>query len=210
MYNFYLAKGNKLIDFKPTVETYGRAYRRKSEKLIPKITDDMSFMDIKKAYKDDYLQYVFILIHRLAREKNYTNSAVFYFNLMDSACNMVSCLTPRELMQMFPVTKDYDGEKYQSKDYFSTMEMVNKHGIDKPIGDTFNFLWDYMNPVTNCFLVNCMTALEQVHVENGGTAFFEELGLETFHEEDGELVSDWTGESVGKITRPQPKHFMDC
>ncbi|MBS5799096.1 MAG: hypothetical protein KID02_04945 [Clostridiales bacterium] len=55
-------------------------------------------------------------------------------------------VTPRELMQVFPIHKEYNGEKYGSKDYFYTREYLNQIDIDKPIGDKLKeFLWNYCN-----------------------------------------------------------------
>ena len=41
--------------------------------------------------------------------------AKLHLDFMFSVLDMVSLLTPKELVQMFPVEKRYDGEKYQEK-----------------------------------------------------------------------------------------------
>jgi hypothetical protein len=59
---------------------------------------------------------------------------------------LVSQLTPRELTRIFPITKRYDGARYESKDYFSTIEAIEEIGMDNVIGDTVDeLLFDYQN-----------------------------------------------------------------
>lgn len=64
--------------------------------------------------------------------------------------------TPRDLLRLFPPTKEYDGERWGMKDYFYTMDKVRGFGLDKPLGKHVeSFLWDYMEPHLNAFLLNC-------------------------------------------------------
>ena len=43
-------------------------------------------------------------------------------------------LTPEELVQMFPIKKEYDGERWGVKDYFYVREAIERLEPDKPIG----------------------------------------------------------------------------
>lgn len=211
MYNFFLAKGDKLIDLKPKRENYERAYVRKAEQIIPNIKNK-SFKEFKAENTDEFKKIVFLSIKKMALVRgNDGLETELNFMLHDTVCEMIGCLTPRELMQMFPITKTYDGEKYQAKDYFFTMEMIDKHGLDNEIGtatDAVHFMFDYVNATIDVFLVNCITAMEALHVENGGKTFFEEMGIESYHIENGEMVSDWTGESVGKVAPRKLNNYM--
>lgn len=58
-------------------------------------------------------------------------------------------LTFRDIMEIFPILKDYDGEKYDFKDYFSTIEYLKAVNIDEKIGDDlYDFFWEYAsNPI---------------------------------------------------------------
>lgn len=209
MYNFFLAKGDKLIDLKPKRENYERAYVRKANQLIDCLKDK-TFNDFKSENELEFKRLLFLTVKKMSFDNKMSSlSNEMRFQLYSSVCDMIGLLTPRELMQMFPIRKDYDGEKYQSKDYFYVMNMIEEHGIDNPINETFEFLWDYTNPTTTNFLVNCMTAMEALHVENGGKHFFEEMGIESYHIENGEMVSDWTGESVGKIIPRKLNNYMN-
>ena len=80
---------------------------------------------------------------------------------------LIELQTPRQFMRLFPVSKEYDGERFQSNDYFTTMDMISSHGIDNPIGDAFPFLWDYVNPHIRIFLTSYMVQLDQHRRQNG-------------------------------------------
>lgn len=59
---------------------------------------------------------------------------------------LMATITPADLMTIFPITKNYDGERYQMKDYFSAMEAVNAHGLHEPFKTADNareLLWEY-------------------------------------------------------------------
>ena len=68
-------------------------------------------------------------------------------------------LTPNEFMNMFPITKEYDGHKWGMKDYFYTMEYINTLERDKSIkaqnidGGVMGFLWEYHNREVRMFTV---------------------------------------------------------
>ncbi len=90
--------------------------------------------------------------------------------------DMIGQLTPAELMQIFPVDKRYDGDKYQSKDYFYTMDELKKHGLNKPIGDKVNeILWDFTNEHICGFVVGKLEALSALRRLEGGKSLIEEF-----------------------------------
>ena len=73
--------------------------------------------------------------------------------LADKVFDAVKEMTPREFMQIFPIEKRYDGEKWGEKDYFSVMEDVKKHGLDEKITEPERFLMGYMNDDVGDFIV---------------------------------------------------------
>ena len=80
--------------------------------------------------------------------------------LFDWIITQLRGITPRELLSVFPPTKTYDGERYQCKDYFTTMQAVHKHGLDVPLGDrTFEFLYELPESA-------CLTFRGAVHVRD--------------------------------------------
>lgn len=96
---------------------------------------------------------------------------------------MLAKLTPRQLLNTFPPTKAFDGEKYQSKDYFSTMEAVRAFSLDEPIGDDrlFDLLWDYVNPTISVYMVKRMSVMDLFLESQGKPSalemFFAEQGI---------------------------------
>lgn len=94
-----------------------------------------------------------------------------YSRLMDH----IELVTPRQFIQWFPVSKEYDGERWESKDYFYTMAVINDAGIDKPIEEGFHFLWDYQNKDTKNFLVNYTSIISEMRKRETGLSLMDEF-----------------------------------
>lgn len=93
---------------------------------------------------------------------------------LNNIVQTIGLLTPRQLIEVFPVYKRYDGDKYQMKDYFYTMEEINKIGLDNPIGNrSFELLWDYENNDLRNFLVETVTAMNLINMYRGGVDAFD-------------------------------------
>lgn len=124
----------------------------------------------------------------------------FLTDLMDQ-------ITPRQLMSIFPINKEYDGDKYEMKDYFYTIKKCKNHGLDKPLENSFNFLWDYYNRDTGAFIVNYLSTLSDVSRKMGGQGLMEtylaEIGQSTYSEKTIKgkkvLVENLTFNSKGKL-----------
>lgn len=98
------------------------------------------------------------------------------FSMIEAIKFCLAKLTPRELIQIFPVTKTYDGEKWSSKDYFYTMDTLNKHGLDKPIGESLDeILWDYSNDVIIDFYATFMCVASRLYKQQTGIGIMEEF-----------------------------------
>ena len=69
------------------------------------------------------------------------------FDLIDALFSVMGCIKLKNFVTIFPITKEYDGEKWQSKDYFYTIDVLSKMDWDKPIGrdNMYDLLWDYQN-----------------------------------------------------------------
>ncbi|HBF39796.1 MAG TPA: hypothetical protein DDW50_21090 [Firmicutes bacterium] len=127
--------------------------------------------------------------------------------IIEKIKEQISWLTPAELLNVFPLDKRYDGERYQSKDYFSSMEMLQKFEMDKPIGDKIDdLLWDYMNIQTRLFVaqeIGILSDIQQVYGEPGiMEEFATKNGITTFTkytELSGKefIVNNQTGKSIG-------------
>ena len=62
-------------------------------------------------------------------ELEYSFSALMLYK------DLISTLTYKEFMNIYPVAKEYDGDKYGFKDYWSTMEYLKDKDLDNRIGD---------------------------------------------------------------------------
>lgn len=94
--------------------------------------------------------------------------------------SFISNLTPRQFEAIFPIVKDYDGERYGTKDYFSTRKMIDEIGRDNPIGDNVGkFLFDYHNWNVTYFVVDEMSVLSSLNRIKGGKGLMEQFKDET-------------------------------
>lgn len=94
--------------------------------------------------------------------------AEFRLQLGELIADQIGKLTPRKLMRLFPVEKVYDGDKQGCKDYFSTMEHIEKFGLDKKIDDAMDFLWDYVNDDIAEFMVSYMCMISKAYRKQTG------------------------------------------
>ena len=86
-------------------------------------------------------------VNTLPYENTYTKEQIDKgLPLIDEVYELLQKATPRQIMQVFPIHKEYDGEKWGTKDYFYTKEYLKKMPLDKPIGDNVHdFLCEYYN-----------------------------------------------------------------
>lgn len=86
-------------------------------------------------------------VNTLPYQNSYTKGQIEEgLPLIDEVYQLVQQATPKQIMQAFPVHKEFDGEKTGCKDYFYTREYLKKIPLDKPIGENIHdFLWEYYN-----------------------------------------------------------------
>lgn len=124
---------------------------------------------------DDLKRYVFLGINAFGKEylRNERKSKSFYeikwkYDQCHRIMEALGRITPRELMQMFPVEKKYDGSRWNEKDYFYTMERLK--GLDKPIGteqEAACIFWDYTNTALDFFFLNWMDSVDDLKIYVG-------------------------------------------
>lgn len=165
---FRTKKDNYLEESEPIYMVYERAITR----FLNKHNDPEEFSreDIKKLI---YLEIKYIgAINRIRRKEAkisfFKQTPMERFNLMDTIVKLIGLLTPIELTQLFPVEKYYNGAAIQTKDYYYTMEEINKLDPRKPIGkEAFSLLWDYQNWDITIFIVEFMQTINLVGMYNG-------------------------------------------
>lgn len=223
MFDFYVINGKKLIDYKPKRENYTRAYIRLVDSM-QYISDSLTMLEMKESHTDDFKRTLFLMIKLYGKEDLKIldvepELVAKQFSILSSIDSMVGLLTPREFMELFPIEKDFDGAKYECKDYFYTMNYVKEFGVDTVIGDKASeFLMEYCNWDINEYMCYWMGVVNRMHMLQGGKdillEFMEEQGVtpRTFHSNGEYMVDDETGEKF-KIKKPQSKlkkTFLGC
>jgi hypothetical protein len=90
-------------------------------------------------------------------------------------------LTPNEFMTVFPIKKEYDGQRGGFKDFHSTMEELETIGMDTPIGEHVqSLLFDYQNRHVIHFNVFKMMVVDRIRACQGQPSM-----VETFMAERG-------------------------
>lgn len=167
-----------VIKLRPKKDTYFAeepmymVYERAISRFLAKHTEPEDFNrdDIKKLI---YLEVKYI--GAIERAKNRDTKLNFYkstpmerFKFLDAIVSLIGLLKPIELMQLFPIEKYYDGAAIQTKDYYYTMDVINKLDPDKPIGnEVLSLLWDYQNWDITTFLVEFLQTINIVGMYHG-------------------------------------------
>lgn len=193
----------------------GRPYSEAFIRLLCK--GSKTFEDL--VVRGEITKYVYLGV-RAMEELSLAKKKVYEWEEVEAEASILSTLimaigllTPSQFIQTFPADKKYDGEKYCTKDYFSSMEAIRALDPSKPIGDedaVLNLLWDYQNWNINLFMVEWMASLSRVCRMQGRMdpmeEFLRDQGVATYtlHEEEGYIHNNLTGE-VAKIQKPKPK-----
>lgn len=128
----------------------------------------------------------------------------------------IGCLTPVEFVQLFPIEKTYDGDRWETKDYFYTRDYMNTLDQEKPIGENAtNLLWEYMNWDIRMFTVNIMSYMDNLRRLDGQVSVMEEwadmngIGVATLHtdQKGNEFLLDKTGKTI-KVEKPKPRRRL--
>nr|WP_288976566.1 hypothetical protein [uncultured Blautia sp.] len=129
--------------------------------------------DVEKLPEDKRKQYIFLGIKAygveyVRREKRPgTQGITNRYSELSKIMQSIGTMTPHQLQQIFPVKKDYDGDRYAMKDYYFTLHALEKAGMDKPIGsemEAAHLLWDYQNTDIEFFLMAYMGCIEDIYI----------------------------------------------
>ncbi|MBF0229173.1 MAG: hypothetical protein HQK63_06220 [Desulfamplus sp.] len=138
------------------------------------------------------------------------------FNTMTMIDLFTGHLTPRELMTVFPIEKKYDGKRWEFKDYFSTMEELEKIGLDNPIGENVSELFfDYQNKYIRIYNVNKIGVVDDLRRYNGEKGMLEEFmeqqgvkPLRLMTDDDGkQFMYDPDKQTTYPVSKPRPRYL---
>lgn len=124
------------------------------------------------------------------------------FQMIDAIFTVCGYLTLRNFVTTFPIDKTYDGEKWECKDYFYTMDVLSKMDWDQPIGrdELSELLWDYENTDLRHAYVEFTTAMSAIYRAQTGKGIAEtwldDLGIPTYtvDRETGIMKNNQTGD----------------
>ena len=98
---------------------------------------------------------------------------------------LISLMTPEEIIRTFPITKTYDGKRWECADYFSTLSLFD--GLNKNLSlmiqfkEPFDVLYGYQNQHISHLLVGMMCTVDKLRRAEGKddmfTEFCKEQGL---------------------------------
>lgn len=128
--------------------------------------------DVEKLLEDKRKQYIFLGIKAYGveyarREKRPGIQGITNrYSELSKIMKSIGTMTPKQLQQIFPISKEYDGDKYEMKDYYFTLHALEKADMDKPIGsemEAAHLLWDYQNTDIRFFLMAYMGCIEDMY-----------------------------------------------
>lgn len=139
--------------------------------------------------------------------------------LFDSICfikTYMSTLTPSQFINIFPIDKVYDGEKWECKDYFYTMNYLNTLDKNSPIGDKIDeLLWEYVNSDVRRFNMACFLTVDVLRAFDGKCSMMEEWadanGIRTLSlkkdSKGKEYFYDKRSHKTFSVKRPTPRYL---
>lgn len=138
------------------------------------------------------------------------------FAVIDSIFTILGCLTLRNFVTAFPIEKYYKGDKWEEKDYFSTMEVLSKMDWDKPIGrdELSELLWDYYNADLRHAYMEYTSAMSAIYKAQTGKGimgkFLGDRGVPvyTMDRETGIMKDSQTGD-IMKMDKVSHIHIVD-
>ena len=140
----------------------------------------------------------------LTVEKKALSNSQVKFQMIDGLFTILGCLTLRNFVNTFPITKRYDGHRYDCKDYFFTMDVLSEMDWDKPIGkdNVPDLLWDYLNEDLGDVNVEFMCAMSDLYRMQTGKSIAEKfcedngIGTYTINDETGIIKDNQTGHTM--------------
>lgn len=161
------------------LEVYPDAFVRFSEKL-----DLDNIFKYDQMSKEELIQYIFLgiksinTIHQRVKQKKNINLLSSEYALINNIVLAITYITPRDLIQIFPIKKEYNGEKYGIKDYYYSIQVMREAGLDKIMREeekVLEILWNLTNTDIKMFivaLVSCVNDIDYLQIEKSLLAEF--------------------------------------
>ena len=171
-----------MIRDKAKHDLYSSAFDKTIGKYVDGLADDI------KPYVKKMIVYGVKAVNSKNEKPTTRTEAEYDFQYVNTIKLFMASLKPSEFINLFPITKDFDGHKYECKDYFYTIECIEKLNQNEQIGEKIDdFLWDYTNIEVSMFLVNSMGCVDSLRRFDGQCGMMEEffadkgIGMKTLH-----------------------------
>lgn len=137
------------------------------------------------------------------------------FTVIDGIFTILGCLRLRNFVNTFPIEKYYKGDKWEEKDYFSTMEVLSKMNWDRPVGrdELSELILDYYNADLRHAYIEYSNAMSAIYKAQTGKSiaekFFEVRGVPTYtmDKESGIMMDNKTGD-IMKMDKVSHMHIV--
>lgn len=141
---------------------------------------------------DDLAKYIYLEVKAYGKEKWKEINHIKHKSCLEienrykeikMVLDAIGRLTPQKLQQLYPVTKEYGGERRDCKDYFYTMDKLKQWPPDKPIGtaqEVACLLWNYENKDLEIMLLQWLNVIDDLKIycnEDGPSDRFHDLLL---------------------------------
>ncbi|NBI64906.1 hypothetical protein D3Z38_18160 [Clostridiales bacterium] len=203
-------------DCRPTRTHYEKAIEKALEEYV-KQCGKMTFDEAANQFSESFRKLVYAGVKSVGKieskdldaNENLVHATYEYIEYL---FDTFGAMTPRQVTQLFPISKTYDGDRWGTKDYYYAMEEVRKIGLDNVIGrdKAPEFLMEYHNEDIKEFMIMFMMVISRMRVLQGGRdpleEFLEENGVATYsyYENEGIMVNRQTGE-VTKVEKPRTR-----
>jgi len=157
-------------------------------------------------------RFVFFGIKSVALSDHNENEKDYVF-IIAQIVEAITLLTPNEFVNMFPIDKTYDGDKWEIKDYFYTRDYIDTLEKDVPFGDieeTLNLFWEYQNSTIRRFSVKYLCATSHKRRQQGLPTFAEMAGIEThqvYKDANGTNYLMIDGQPVPLVKKKKESHL---
>lgn len=219
--NFTVIKGNKeKVDTNRIMRVlaYHDCWKRQYHNAVCEIYEENKGKDFADYPQEDLMKIAFSgikyvnAVHEI-RKENERNATGYQqtleesqavFQLLDAIFTIMGYITLKNLIITFPIEKDFDGHKWECKDYFFTMKVLSEMDMDKPIGrdNIVDLLWDYENDDLREAYVDFMCATSAIYRSQTGKGIAEKfcedngIGTYTINNETGIIRDNQTGHTM--------------
>lgn len=129
--------------------------------------------------------------------------------------NIMEVIPLKDIINAFPIIKEYEGERFESKDYFSTMDYLKNIDVENPLGEEiYNFFFNYYNNDIMNFSIRHMLIIDKIRKANNQQSLMEEfistiddkkqIHTYTYHEKEGYMYDNQTGKTF-KVRKPKKR-----